>query len=114
MDARTAHIEPEAIVPSPDAPASAARPARDERVEIERFRIHRRLARELGERADAPLERLDLADDDLRGLLHERPVGRAAGAPAISSTVSRIGVSEFFSSCAVLRASDCQLDICVR
>ena len=33
---------------------------------------------------------------------------------SISSTVSRIGVSEFFSSCAVLRASDCQLAICVR
>ena len=33
---------------------------------------------------------------------------------SISSTVSRMGVSEFFNSCAVLRASDCQLDICVR
>ena len=33
---------------------------------------------------------------------------------SISSTVSRIGVSEFFSSCAVLRASVSQLDICVR
>ena len=33
---------------------------------------------------------------------------------SISSTVSRIGVSEFFSSCAVFRASDCQLAICVR
>ena len=32
----------------------------------------------------------------------------------ISSTVSRIGVREFFSSCAILRASVCQLAICVR
>ena len=47
----------------------------DERVEIERFRIHRRLARKLRERPHAPLQRLDLADDDLRGLLHERAVG---------------------------------------
>ena len=32
----------------------------------------------------------------------------------ISSTVRRIGVNEFFSSCAVLRASDCQLAMRVR
>ena len=31
----------------------------------------------------------------------------------ISSTVSRIGVSEFLTSCAVLRANTCQLASCV-
>ena len=32
----------------------------------------------------------------------------------ISSIVSRIGVSEFFNSCAIFRASTCQLASCVR
>ena len=52
-------------------------------------------------------------DDDLHGLIHEGAIGGGCRA-SISSTVSRIGVSEFFTSCAVLRASDCQLAICVR
>src|SRR5205814_1818904 len=33
---------------------------------------------------------------------------------SISSTVRRIGVSEFFTSCAIFRASVCQLASCVR
>ena len=37
--------------------------------------MHRRLARELGERAHAPLQRLDFADDDLHRLIHERALG---------------------------------------
>ena len=38
--------------------------------------IHRRLGPELRERPHAALERVDLADDDLHGLIHERTVGR--------------------------------------
>ena len=73
-----------------------------------------RLAREFRECPHPPLERLDFADDDLNGLIHERALRRGGCRACISSTVSRIGVSEFFSSCAVLRASDCQLAMRVR
>ena len=75
--------------------------------------MHERLARELREGSHPPLERFDFADDDLNGLIHERALETGCRA-CISSTVSRIGVSEFFSSCAVLRASDCQLAMRVR
>ena len=61
------------------------------------------------ERANAPFERADLVDHDLRGLLEEA-WSRSARRATISSTVRRIGVSEFFTSWAILRASVCQLD----
>ena len=76
--------------------------------------MHGRLAGEFGERAHAPLERFDLAHDDLRGLSMNGAIGRAGCRASISSTVRRIGVSEFFTSWAIFRASVCQLAICVR
>ena len=51
----------------------------DERVDVQRFELHRRLAGKLREGAHAPLERLDLAHHDLRGLIDEGAVGRLPG-----------------------------------
>ena len=44
-------------------------------VDVHLAGLHRRLRGELRERADAPLQRLDLVHHDLRGLLHEAAVG---------------------------------------
>src|ERR1039457_2686706 len=95
--------------------------------------LHRRLRGELRERADAPLQRFDFVHHNLRCLLHEAAVGLVVayqhlfhGQPdrrqrvlhlvrhlarrsSISSTVSRIGVSEFFTSCAIWRADPASL-----
>ena len=47
-----------------------------QRVHVEYLGSHRGLARELRERPYAPLECVDLVDDDPDSLLHERAVGR--------------------------------------
>ncbi len=115
VHARTVVVEPEPIRHARVRRTQQRDALADHGVDVELLGMHRRLARELGERPDAPLERLDFADHDLDRLVHERAARIRAGCRAcISSTVSRIGVSEFFSSCAVLRASDCQLAMRVR
>ena len=52
--------------------AQQRHPLGDDRVDVEVLGMHLRLAREFRECPHAPLERLDFADDDLDGLVHER------------------------------------------
>ena len=48
----------------------------DEGIDVQDFRVDRRLAGKIRERAHPALERVDLADDDLDGLIEEGAIGR--------------------------------------
>ncbi len=84
-------------------------------VKIERLGTDRRFRRELRESPDATFQRLDFIYDDRGGLIQKGPlVAPSSPRATISSTVSRMGVREFFTSWAILRANTCQLASCVR
>jgi hypothetical protein len=84
----------------------------DERIDVQHFGVHWRLAGEFREGTHAPLQRVDFADDDLDGLIHEGAVRRRLpGEHFFDRQANRR--EQFLSSWAVFRASDCQLAICV-
>ena len=75
VHARSARVEPEIVdrfgVRGPEQRHALG----DERIDVEDFAVHRRLAGEFRERPHAPFERFDFADDDLHGLIHEDAIG---------------------------------------
>ena len=76
---RPARVEPQLKVGvGVDAPLQRD-PLGHERVDVNGFEHHRGIAGKLREGAHAPLERVDLAHDDLRRLIDEGAVGRLPG-----------------------------------
>ena len=75
MRAGTAVVQPQ-LIRHPGMHRAQQRDAfGDDRVDVEDLGMDQRLARELGEGPHPPLERFDLADHDLNGLVHERALG---------------------------------------
>ncbi len=76
VNARPALVEREAIGRLGVRGLEQRHPLAHERVDIDRFRVDRRLACELRERANAALQHVDFADDNLNRGVHECAIGR--------------------------------------